>query len=71
MKRYEFPIIIERDEDGMYIATAASFKGCHTQARTIPTLLRRIKEAILLCMDVEKNVPQLRFVGLQEIEVKR
>ena len=71
MKKYEFPIIIERDEDGMYIATAMSLKGCHTQARTIPTLLKRIKEAILLCMDVEKNVPRLRFVGLQEIEVKR
>ena len=71
MRKYEFPIIIEQDEDGMFIATATSLKGCHTQAKTITTLLKRIKEAILLCMDVEKNVPRLRFVGLQEIEVEK
>ncbi len=71
MNKYEFPVIIEQDEDGVYIATVPSLKGCHTQAKTLPTLLKRIKEAILLCLEVEKDVPRLKFVGLQEVEVTK
>ena len=71
MNKYEFPVIIEQDEDGVYIATVPSLRGCHTQAKTLPTLLKRIKEAILLCLEVEKDVPRLKFVGLQEVEVTK
>ena len=69
MHKYEFPVVIEQDEDGIYLATVTSLRSCHTQARNIPTLLKRIKEAILLCLEVEKEVPHLKFVGLQEVEV--
>ena len=69
MHKYEFPVVIERDEDGVYIGTVPSLRGCHTQAKNLPTLLKRIKEAILLCLDEEKEVPRLKFVGLQEVEV--
>ena len=68
-KKLEFPVIIEKDEDGMLIATCPSLRGCHTQAKTLPTLIKRIKEAILLCLEVEKEIPRLKFVGLQEVEV--
>ena len=70
-RKYEFPVIIEKDEDGILIATVPNLKGCHTQARTLPTLLKRIKEAILLCLEVEKDVPRLKFVGLQEVEITK
>ncbi len=70
-EKYEFPAIIEKDEDGMYIATVPSLRACHTQAKNLPTLLKRIKEVIILCLDVEKTVPRLKFVGLQEIEINR
>ncbi|HLD69951.1 MAG TPA: type II toxin-antitoxin system HicB family antitoxin [Candidatus Omnitrophota bacterium] len=70
-KRYEFPVIIEKDEDGIYVATASSLPGCHTQAKTIPTLLERIKEAISLYLEVEKDITPLQFVGLQAIEITR
>ncbi|GAI79237.1 unnamed protein product [marine sediment metagenome] len=69
MHKYEFPVLIERDEDGVYIGTVPSLRGCHSQTKTVPTLLKRIKEAILLCLEVEKEVPHLKFVGLQEVEV--
>lgn len=71
MSKYEFPVLIEQDEDGMLIATAPDLKGCHTQAKTLPVLLKRIKEAILLCLEVEKDIPRLKFVGLQEVEVTK
>ena len=71
MPKYEFPVIIEKDEDGVLIATVPSLKGCHTHAKTFPTLMKRIKEAILLCLDVEKDIPQLKFIGLHEVEITK
>jgi predicted RNase H-like HicB family nuclease len=64
----EFTVLIERDEDHFLIATVPALKGCHTQAKTLPTLFKRVKEAILLCLEVEKP-SRLEFVGLQEISV--
>jgi len=69
-KKYEFSVVIEKDEDGVFIASVPTLKGCHTYAKTLPKVLERIKEAILLCLDVQKEVPQLKFIGLQEIEVE-
>lgn len=70
MKKYNFTILIEKDEDGIYIASAPSLKGCHTQAKSVEELLPRIKEAIGLCLEVEKEeLLQNEFVGIQQIEV--
>jgi predicted RNase H-like HicB family nuclease len=52
MKVRKFPILIERDEDGIYIASIPALPGCHTQARTVDNLLERIKEAIELYLEV-------------------
>ena len=71
MSKYEFSVLIERDEDGVFIGTVPALKGCHTQAKRLPTLLKRIKEAILLCLEIEKEIPRLKFVGLQEVEVSK
>lgn len=66
MKKYNFTILIEKDEDGIYIASAPSLKGCHTQAKSVEELLPRIKEAIGLCLEVEKEeLLQNEFVGIQ------
>jgi predicted RNase H-like HicB family nuclease len=66
----QFLVVIERDEDGMLVASVPALKACHTQAKNMTTLLARIKEAIQLCLEVEgRNVPVLDFVGLQEVEV--
>ena len=48
MGKHRFPIIIEQDEDGIYIASVPSLAGCHTQAKTLDELRDRIKEAIQL-----------------------
>ena len=70
MRKNQFLVLIERDEDNVLIATAPALRGCHTQAKTLPTLLERIKEAIQLCIEVEHPKPKpLEFVGLQEVEV--
>ncbi len=51
MKR-ELTVIIERDEDGYFIGTVPELKGCHTQAKSLDVLMKRIKEAAELCLEV-------------------
>ena len=46
-------VIIERDEDGWFVATVPHLWGCHTQARSLRTLMERLKEAVELCLEVE------------------
>jgi predicted RNase H-like HicB family nuclease len=49
----EFTVVIERDEVGYLVASVPVLPGCHTQARSMDTLLARVKEAIQLCLEVE------------------
>ena len=71
MKSYRFPVLIEQDEDVMYIGIVPDLKGCHTQARSLGELEKRLKEAIALCLEVErKDFRQNRFVGLHQVELR-
>lgn len=49
MKKREFTIVIERDEEGYFVAEVPELPGCHTQAKSLDTLMKRMKEAIDLC----------------------
>lgn len=69
MKR-EFNVIIEKDSDAYYVATVPELRGCHTQAKSLDTLMKRIRESIEVCLEVEDdggNSPN--FVGVQRISV--
>jgi len=68
MKKHEFHVIIEQDKEGYFVGTVPELRGCHTQAKSLDTLMKRVKEAIELCLEVEKTTPT-HFVGLQTIEV--
>jgi predicted RNase H-like HicB family nuclease len=48
-----FDVVIERDEEGLYVASVPSLPGCHTQAPSLDELMNRVKEAIELCLEVE------------------
>ena len=61
--RREFSIIIEKDEDGWFVATVPELKGCHTQAKSLDVLMKRVKEAIELCLEVENPIAT-EFVGV-------
>ena len=64
-----FDVIIERDEDGYFVASVPSLRGCNTQAKSLDTLMERVKEAIELCLEVEKEPVQNEFVGVQRVSV--
>ena len=69
-KVQNFTVVIEKDEDGYYVGYAPSIRGCHTQGKTLDELMKNIKEAIELCLEVEgKEIEQEKFVGVQSIEV--
>ncbi len=72
MKRkiYNFTVIIEQDEDGIYVAKATDLEGCATQGKTVEQAMERIKEAIQACIEAEKEAYlPLKFIGMQQIEV--
>lgn len=65
-----FVVLIEQDEDGIYAAKVPDMPGCYTQGKNIPQAIERIKEAIQVCVESDKEErPQMKFVGLQQIEV--
>lgn len=69
MKR-QFNVIIEKDADGYFVASVPALRGCHTQAKSLDALMKRVKEAIELCLEVEGNdFAPSEFVGVQRVEV--
>ena len=66
----EFSVIIERDEDGYYIASVPELRGCHTQAKSLDKLMDRIREAIELCLEVQTETQVHEFIGVQRIAVE-
>ena len=66
----QFDVVIERDEEGYYVASVPQLHGCHTQARSLDEVTVRIREAIELCLEVEGMPDQfLEFVGIQRVTV--
>ena len=44
-KTLNYPVLIEQDEDGMYIATVPNTPGCYTQGKTVEQPMNRVKES--------------------------
>ncbi|MBI4016418.1 MAG: type II toxin-antitoxin system HicB family antitoxin [Candidatus Aenigmarchaeota archaeon] len=69
-KVYNFTVVIEQDDEGLYVAKVPDIQGCATQGKTIEQALERIKEAIQVCLEAEKEIPTpLRFVEVRQIEI--
>lgn len=56
----EFNVVIEQDADGYFVASVPALRGCHTQAKSLDVLMKRIKEAIALYLEVEIGQPAVR-----------
>ena len=64
----EFSVVIEKDQDGFFVASVPALRGCHTQAKSLDVLMKRVKEAIELCLEVEKP-KATEFIGVQRVAV--
>lgn len=69
MKRFNFPVIIERDEDGYFIVSCPLFKGCHSYGKTVDEALRNIKEVIELCLEEISEEDLKQYVGIETVEI--
>ncbi len=49
----EFQVMIEKDEGGWLVASVPALRGCHTQAKSLVALMKRLNDAIELCLEVE------------------
>jgi predicted RNase H-like HicB family nuclease len=68
--RRTFTVLIEQDEEGLLVATVPALRGCHTQAKSLDTLMKRVREVIALCLEAEKDgPPALALVGIQQVTV--
>jgi len=66
----KFSVLVEKDEDGYYVATVPSLPGCHTQAKSLDDLLDRTKEAIEAYLEAEKDIEIPEFIGVQVVEAE-
>jgi len=64
-----FTLIIERDEDGYYVGSIAELPGCHTQAKSLDELNKRIREAIEMYLEEEGDEEETEFIGIQKVEI--
>ncbi len=65
-------VFIEQDEDGIYVARVPEIEGCYTQGKTLQEVLERIKEAIEVCLEADKEeVNPMRFIGMQRVQIER
>jgi len=70
-KVYEYTVLVEQDEDGIYVGKVPDIPGCYTQGKTVKQVMQRIKEAIEVCLEADSgNYEPLKFIELQQIKVK-
>jgi predicted RNase H-like HicB family nuclease len=64
----KFTVVIERDEAGYYVASVPALRGCHTQAKTLDPLMKRVQEVVELCIeDGDELDNSLELVGIQQV----
>lgn len=71
VKAYNYTVLIEQDEEGIFIAKVPDISGCYTQGKSIEEVMKRIKEAIEVCLEAEEKetYKPLKFIGIQQIEI--
>lgn len=70
---YQFPVVIEKDEDGYFVADCPELQGCHTQGKTLEEAISRIRDLIKLHLKILKEekqeIPRVIPVSLTSLEV--
>ncbi len=55
MERMKYRVIIEKDEDNMYVAKVPDLPGCSTEGKTRKELMKNVKEAIQAYLEALKK----------------
>jgi predicted RNase H-like HicB family nuclease len=75
LKKYNLQVIIEQDEDGVYIAECPALQGCYAQGETFEEAIENIKDVITMCIEElkeRKKKISLKYpevIGIKSLEV--
>ena len=69
--KMNFKVLIEKDEDGYYVATVPSLQGCISQGKTEEEARENIKEAIELHLSTlaEEGIPIVEKANVKQTTV--
>lgn len=71
MKEFEFTVVIERDEDGRYLAICPALQGCYTEGETEAEARLLIEDAIRIHVQdrIETGEPIYSEVAAAKVRV--
>lgn len=55
-KSLNYTVLIEQDEDGIYIAKVPDIPGCYTQGKTVEQATECIREVIQVCPSLKNSL---------------
>ncbi len=69
--KYKYRILIEKDENDIYIASCPALQGCYSQGDTVDEALQNIKDAIQLHIEARQALgePVPIEILIEEVEV--
>lgn len=69
IKNKQFPVIVEKDEDGFYTIECPILSGCFTQGKTLDEALKNIREVIELCLEEKWNQEIVKSYNPKELSL--
>jgi len=71
VREFSFTVVIERDEDGRFLAVCPSLPGCYTEGETQSEASSLIEDAIRLHVAdrLDRGEPIYEEVGVSQVKV--
>jgi predicted RNase H-like HicB family nuclease len=71
MKNFQFTVVVERDEDGRFVAICPALPGCYTEGETHAEALELIEDAIRLHVEhrLARNESIHQEVGVSHVKI--
>ncbi len=81
-KLLNFKVVVEQDEDRVFVASVPSVPGCHSEGKTYEEALKNVREALELSLEVAKKLPgyekqivypqdnQEKFLGIANLPIR-
>ena len=74
MQRYQFQVIVEQDEDGVFVAEVPAIKACYAQGKTFEEAIANVTDVLKMCLEEmqargEEIPPPAEVVGFKRVEV--
>lgn len=74
-KALNYRVLVEQDEDGIFVAQVPSLQGCYTEGDTYESVMLNIKDAIKLHLEARKGISELsddtytEFIGIKSVSI--